>query len=282
MRLRVEHETRYGYENPVGYTIQSLRLTPRDHAAQRVLSWHIFAAGTLTAFEDSFGNLTHTLVIDVDHDETVIRVAGEVETTDTNGVLPPLPDRFPLVLYLRPTELTRPDDALRDLVAGLDGIADGVERAHALMNRVRDAIDYRAGETSVTTTAAQALAHGHGVCQDHAHAFITGARLLDLPARYVSGYLMAGNGHGGDAAPPRDHDTIHDASHAWAEVHVEGLGWVGFDAANRQCPTDAYVRLAHGLDYREAAPIRGLRRGGGDERLRVRVSVTQAGEQAQS
>jgi transglutaminase-like putative cysteine protease len=129
------------------------------------------------------------------------------------------------------------------------------------MGGVRDAIDYRIGETHAETTAAEALAHGFGVCQDHAHVFISAARHAGMPARYVSGYLW----------DPRD--TEYEASHAWAEAYIDGLGWVGFDVANRICPTDAHIRVACGLDYLEAAPARGLRRGGGEETLEVRLRV---------
>jgi transglutaminase-like putative cysteine protease len=120
------------------------------------------------------------------------------------------------------------------------------------------------GATTVMTTAAEALAKGSGVCQDHAHVFIAVARLLGLPARYVSGYLWQG---GSETA---------SASHAWAEAHVPDFGWLGFDPANNICPTEKYVRVAIGLDYGEAAPVRGIRRGAADEVLTVAVDVQPA------
>src|SRR5690606_11899796 len=123
-------------------------------------------------------------------------------------------------------------------------------------------IAFRPGVTETHTTAAEAFALGQGVCQDHAHALITVARLRELPARYVSGYL---------------HSTAdgqaHEAAHAWAEIHVGNLGWVGFDAANRCCPDERYVRLGSGLDASDAAPIRGVAMGTGAERLAIRVQV---------
>jgi transglutaminase-like putative cysteine protease len=134
------------------------------------------------------------------------------------------------------------------------------------MNRVRDRLDYRPGATDATTTATAALAQGYGVCQDHSHVFIAAARFLGIPARYVSGYLWTGVD-----------DRPYDASHAWTEAHVPGLGWVGFDAANRICPTENYVRVAVGLDYDAAAPVRGLRRGPAEESLDVEVHVRREG-----
>jgi transglutaminase-like putative cysteine protease len=123
--------------------------------------------------------------------------------------------------------------------------------------------------TDATTTAAEALAAGHGVCQDFAHIFAAAARLLGIPARYVSGHLA------------RAEHLQQDAAHAWAEALVPDLGWVAFDPANGVCADDAYVRVAIGLDYLDAAPIRGARRGGGMEQLTVAVHAGAAQQQAQ-
>ncbi len=165
---------------------------------------------------------------------------------------------------MRGTPLTEPDDALRALAHEVEGIADPLARLHRLMELVRARIDYVAGKTTVTTTAAEALAKGSGVCQDHAHVFATVARLLGVPARYVSGYFL------------QDSAETATAGHAWAEAHVDGFGWIGFDAANNICPTEAYVRVAIGLDYGEAAPVRGIRRGDAGEELVVAVDVLPA------
>jgi transglutaminase-like putative cysteine protease len=273
MRLHVEHETRYAFTAPARYTIQSLRLTPRNHDGQRILSWAIATGsdGPLPAFTDAFGNLTHTLVIDQPHETASIRVAGEVETSDTAGVVRGGFEGIAPAVYLRETALTRRTEALRALADGCQG-ADRAERLHDLMRRIAAAVAYRTGETDVTTTAAEALGRGSGVCQDHAHVFIACTRHMGVPARYVSGYLWSPEGEG----------HSHAASHAWAEALVPDLGWVGFDPANSTCPTDRYVRVAIGLDYRSAAPVRGVRRGGGEERLDVSVRVLQAGQQSQS
>jgi transglutaminase-like putative cysteine protease len=264
MNITIDHETVYRYEEPVGYSIQSLRLTPQPCDCQNLRHWSVEApgAGVLHAFSDSFGNLTHTLVIDQPHDEIRIRVKGNVVTSVLNGTLEP----FPVNLYLRETALTHPDGSIRALTRSVRGDnTDTLEVLHRLMRAIRDAIDYKTGESHVQTTAAEALANGFGVCQDHAHVFIACARTLEIPARYVSGYLLH-----------TDTGEESEASHAWAEAWVSDLGWVGFDVANGTCPTDHYVRIGVGLDYREAAPIRGVRRGGGEERMTVRVRVSQA------
>jgi transglutaminase-like putative cysteine protease len=145
----------------------------------------------------------------------------------------------------------------------------GLPQLHDLMGDVRDAIDYEIGASHAHTTAAEALKDGAGVCQDHAHVFISAARTLGIPARYVSGYMATAPGE------------VAEASHAWAEAHVPDLGWVGFDVANRVCPDERYVRVAVAMDVGGARPVKGIRRGPGqpNEHLRVEVLVDPAGEQ---
>jgi transglutaminase-like putative cysteine protease len=197
--------------------------------------------------------------------EIVVTSEGEVDTEDTAGVLGRHQGFTPLWLFERQTELTRAGAQTRRLVKGLaSDVEDPLGRLHELSRRIREAVSYRVGATDPNTTAELALEHGHGVCQDHAHVFLAAARLLGVPARYVSGYLMM-------------NDRVHqDASHAWVEAHVEGLGWVGFDVSNGISPDERYVRVATGLDYREAAPVSGLRFGDhGQESLAVDIQVQQ-------
>ncbi len=267
MRIQIDHETVYTYETPARYSIQSLRLTPQPFDGQAVRSWSVTApgAGVLHAVTDSFGNLIHTLVVDRPHERVVLRVRGTVDTTDTHGVVAGTPEPFPGLFYLRETDQTRPDGAIRGLARAARVGGDPLATLHGLMGAVREAITYQVGETDAGTRAVDALARGVGVCQDHAHVFIAAARSLGIPARYVSGYLLSrAEGEDGEAA------------HAWAEALVPDLGWVGFDVANRVCVTEQYVRLAVGLDYGEAAPVRGVRRGGDGESLTVRVRVAPA------
>lgn len=265
MRIQISQQTSYRYAGPANYSMQVLRVRPRDNGGQKVHFWSLSVPhfANVTQGEDAFGNPLDTLYVSRLHSEVTLMISAEVETVDTGGILRGVEEPFAPVFFLRETPLTAPDDAIKALAASALAGSDGspLDLAHRLMEKVRDAIDYRIGETRAETTAAEALAHGYGVCQDHAHVFISAARHAGLPARYASGYLWE----------PRD--TEYEASHAWAEAYIEGLGWVGFDVANRICPTDAHVRVACGLDYLEAAPARGLRRGGGEETLEVRLRV---------
>lgn len=268
MRISIGHVSRYMYGQPVQYSIQTLRLTPPSFNGQRVVEWLITAPGFGTArrFRDGFGNVAHLVSYTGTLDESVILAKGVVETSDKAGLVQGLPEVAPVRVYLRGTDITQAGEAIREL-ARKSCPSPTINGFHRLMNAVRDAVDYKIGTTSETTTAEEALAAGEGVCQDHAHIFIAAARSLGVPARYVNGYFVSGD------------DEPAEAHHAWAEVWADGLGWVGFDAANRVCPTDHYVRLATGLDAPSAAPIRGNRRGGANEALDVIVEVQQQNTQ---
>ncbi|HYE52491.1 MAG TPA: transglutaminase family protein [Azospirillaceae bacterium] len=268
MRLSVRHVTEYRYDGPGRSLVQVLRLAPGPHEGQRVRHWRVAAdhGQALQPFTDGYGNLSHLLTLHRPHQGLRITVEGEVETDDTAGVVRGAAETLPPAFFLRTTAQTAPDDALRALAADAAREAGGtLARLHALMGLVHGRVAYRLGMTGAATTAAEALAGGSGVCQDHAHVMLAAARLMGVPARYVGGYLWPG-------VDGRE----ETASHAWAEAWVEGLGWVGFDAANGLCPTDRYVRAAVGLDYGDAAPVRGVRHGAGRETLTVAVRVDDA------
>jgi transglutaminase-like putative cysteine protease len=271
MRLSIVHETEYRYQNPAHYTIQYLRLSPQSSRSQKVLSWQLELPAPARPFLDGFGNSAHVLVIDRPHQEIRIRARGEVEVEDDPVTLPdPGPHRPDL--YMRNTELTTQDEALvRFSEKFRREVTNNREAAiESLMLGVREKVDYQPGVTHSATSAAQAFARGAGVCQDHAHVFVACCRQLQIPARYVSGYL----------APQKitaDKETGAQAmaSHAWAEAWIDGLGWQGFDVANRVRAHGRHVRLAVGLDYLDACPVRGFRRGGSGESMGVEVQVNE-------
>jgi transglutaminase-like putative cysteine protease len=266
MRIQIHHETVYRYAVPAKYVIQKLRLTPRSHDGQHVRRWRIEVSGDcrLTERDDAFGNLVQTFTVTGSLDELAVRIDGEVETEDTSGVITGTAERLPLALFLRETELTAPDEAIRLFAAQFADRTgdDRLSMLHDLVNALRARIRFDAGRTDAGTTARDSFRLGHGVCQDFSHIFISVCRHLGIPARYIGGYLVQMNG-----------GVAQDAGHAWAEAWVEDLGWVGFDPANGVCVNDAYIRVANGLDYLGAAPVRGAQTGGRDESLDVTVRV---------
>jgi transglutaminase-like putative cysteine protease len=264
MLLTVDHVTRYRYDRPVRAVMQSHRLTPSVFDGQRVRDWTVTVTDGVPggSFRDGAGDRVQGWTVKGPVSGIEVRVAGTVETVDLAGVLRGHREIVPPEVYLVDTAATRADAGLAALAKAAEGADGPLAAAHLLAGAVADAIAYRPGATHAHTTAAEALALGEGVCQDHAHALIAVARAAGLPARYVSGYLFA------------DADGVaHEAAHAWAEVFVAGLGWVGFDPANRCCPDDRYIRLGSGLDAQDAAPIRGIARGMGAESLDVTVAV---------
>ncbi len=247
MELSVRHQTTYRYETPVSEVALRLRLQPALLDNQTPRDWTVTVNGALVqsfrpnAFGDGEGFFHRRTGVE----EVVIVAAGLVATRDRAGIVSGFRQEAPLPVFLRQTPLTRPDGALGDLARSVAD-PDRLACLHALSAQVRDRIGYRSGTTSTASTAAEALAQGQGVCQDQAHVFVSVARCLGIPARYVVGYLLAPEG-----------DQALRETHAWAEAWVPGLGWIGFDATNGLCVTDHYVRLCCGLDAQDAAPVRG-------------------------
>lgn len=265
MRIKIRHQTTYRYEPPAKSTIQHLRLTPRNYDGQHVSHWRIDVDQVcrLRAAEDAYGNVLHRLTAEEPHESISTLVEGEVTTFDTAGVASGAVERFPTVFYLRETSLTAANEEISDFVHHtVSAHATTLGRLHALMGSLHDRMLFDTDATHAATTATSAFEFRKGVCQDFAHIFIAGARLLGTPARYVSGYFLRSD----------THEQV--AGHAWAEAFVEDLGWVGFDPAHRTCPDERYVRLAVAPDYSGAAPIRGARIGGGREDMDVSITVT--------
>ena len=266
MRIAIKHETRYIYQTPPKSILQILRLTPRSHDGQHVLSWRIDcdADCRLKKGEDAFGNITHTLTVDHPVASLTLRVEGDVETFDTAGVVRNSVERFHPLVYLRDTPLTAPSPAIRELAARSSAI-ETLDRMHDLMAAIHQRMSFDTGCTSAETSAGDAWELGRGVCQDYAHIFISAARIAGVPARFVSGHFYRADGV-----------VNQEAGHAWAEVYIENLGWVGFDPANGVCLFENHIRVACGLDYLYAAPVRGARIAGAGESLCVNVAVAQA------
>jgi transglutaminase-like putative cysteine protease len=275
MRIAIFHDTTYRYATPARSVIQTLRMTPRNHEGQYVVAWRITVSADckLDQHQDAFGNITHSFTADGPVDELIVHAEGQVEIENTHGLVQGAIERFPPGLFLRETSLTEADDAIAATAERIkaDAGPKTLSVLHALALHLHDGMTFDSNPTSVVTTACEAFALKRGVCQDFTHIFIAAARHLGIPARYISGYFCRADGV-----------TEQDAGHAWAEALVPDLGWVAFDPTNGISATDQHLRVAVGLDYLNAAPVRGAQAGGSGEVLSVRVLVDQAMRQMQS
>jgi transglutaminase-like putative cysteine protease len=260
VRLAVDHETLYRYEDAVRSVTQVLRLTPRDTARQRVHEWRLETPGHPVRTLDGYGNVLHVLTLDTPTREIRLRAVGVVETRDGSDAAE---ETLPPLVFLRPTPLTRVDETLADFAERHRRGARSGEGLRGLAETILERMPFQVGRTVVSSSSAEAFALGSGVCQDHAHVFIACCRYLGIPARYVSGYVFS---------PALAGSPV--ASHAWAEAWVVDR-WRSFDVANGGAAGELHVRLAVGADYHDACPVRGVRTGGGAERLEAGARMRQ-------
>ncbi|MDF1668186.1 MAG: transglutaminase family protein [Roseovarius sp.] len=265
MKLSISHTTTYTYDAPVQYGLQKMRLTPVSDRHQTVLNWNLAIEGGTSELTciDQYQN--HCTLVQIDSGATRVSLtaSGEVETHSSDGILGKIYGSAPLWHFKQTTDRTKAGSGIAELSRMISTSTGDLGELHALSNTILEAVPYRNGATTVTTTAEEALHLAGGVCQDHAQIFIAAVRHAEIPARYVSGYLMM------------DDRIDQDASHAWAEVHIDGLGWVAFDVSNGISPDERYVRLATGRDSIDAAPVTGLQLGQARETMDVSLQIQQ-------
>lgn len=263
MRLFVHHRSEYRFTQPQARLVQLLRLTPGSHIGQSVVSWQIDVDcdARLKPLRDGHGNETTMLYVDGPIERIAIDVSGEVLTEDHAGMVQGAAEPLPPAYFLQPTMLTRPDEAIAGFVERLALPDDRLAAAHALAEAVHERLILIDPDPLGDQRAALRFADRHADPQGAAHVLIAAARAAGFPARYAAGHLY------------RPYEPESHAAHGWAELHVDGYGWIGFDPHEGRCPTESYVRVAIGLDHAQAGPISGARIGGGHEALAVDVHV---------
>ncbi|GGD17526.1 transglutaminase family protein [Aquisalinus flavus] len=304
MEHRIRHLSTYSYDPAALRIALRLKLFPVDHEGQQVESWKV----TVNDEEVSplvFSDLGDREALWSSHeaiDRLDIVAEGKIVTRDTAGVVRGLPGNAPPGIFRRVTDLTEADKAIRALIADARQ-DDRLAMLHGLMGQINERVTYLTGSTSASTSAADALKSGKGVCQDHAHLFIAACRAADIPARYITGYLKPdadsdieapaaalqaqgqsqsqSQSQGSDKSDGQSQSQSQESgplleTHAWGEAWIDGIGWIGFDPSNNVCPTENYVRLCSGLDAVGAAPIRGNVLGETKESLEVSVAIGQS------
>ncbi|MGR3910889.1 transglutaminase domain-containing protein [Burkholderia sp. SR8] len=329
MRLAIRHISRYQFDDQATHALQRLRLRPQSGPGQTVRAWQVTIDGVepTLSYADGLGNRIDL----VRHDrgakhEIVVVAAGVVETQDRAGILGNPEGYAPPWIFERETALTKAGELVRELTQAIPIEPHGLDALHWLMTEVHGRIAYAPNlAADAPVDAETALQSGEGTSREHAHAFIAAARALKVPARYISGYVLADSAmqriadakqsaSGDEAAAAAEAEEAlalqtgdgmqqalgashaaqsqgvpqaalgaqpqaaalmqQPAGHAWAEAYVEGLGWVGFDPFMNRCPDERYVRIAVGLDHRDAQPVTGL----GARAVGIEISVVQSPE----
>lgn len=261
MQIAIRHQLSVAIGEGVPRAVQHLLLTPQSSSVQTINEWQLDAPGLDGAigFLDAYGNRAHMSSLQKPEPELVITASGIVETHDRAGVVGRL-ERDPMpALFRRVTALTRPVGAITGKFRTSPKYGkERIALLHDLMARVAEVVG-GSGQSQSQDGQSQSQSQGKAAeAPDFAHAFIGAARALEVPARYVTGYLAAG-------------EDEPAAFHAWAEAWDESLGWIGFDAMFDLCPTDRHVRLASGLDATSTVPVRSVPMLGTPQALTVEV-----------
>ena len=252
MEIIIEHTTKYEYKNPVAGLIQSTKLYPSEYNGLKILDWNVHhdSAEKSAVYKDGEANNIQSFTSLKKVKKIQFTVLGKVETFDTKGVYFNPDDKLDPCVYLRNSDLTIPDVDIKNLALEAKNGFKNDERlliSHNLMNLVREKVEYKPLSTNNETTAQVAYNQKKGVCQDQAHIMVSAARTINIPARYVNGYMHNNS-----------HSSEFQSTHAWAEFFINDLGWVGFDPTNGCSPDERYIRVSCGLDASEAAPIKGV------------------------
>jgi transglutaminase-like putative cysteine protease len=270
MRIRVTHETSFAFSGPARALHLTLRMTPRSFESQYVLRWRVGVDidASLRPSEDAFGSVVHALSWHKPVERLTASAVGEVETNDAVGVVRGAVETLPPTMFLRASPLAQANKAMKHFAeeAG-EGASDPLDRLHRLMEAMHKEIAYAPGFGG-EAPASEIFALKKGGAADFAHLFVACARLAEIPARVVTGYRVA------DAAEGTE-------MFAWGEALSPGLGWVAFDAVHNLCANDEYVRVAVGLDAKDAAPFR-IWHSAGETTVTARLRVEQAATQGQS
>lgn len=272
MVLRIQHETRLTYSQPVTETVFEVRMAPLSDDDQTTLGYRlqISPQTPVTAYRDGFGNRVELFNIATPYQELTVRATSYVRTHRRPGAdrLAGLiwePGRtLPIEVldYLRPSGLVDHSPALDAFIASLPPRPDLlVDMIRLLKQAVTARLYYQKSVTTATTRLSEALALGCGVCQDYTHLFLGSCRSLGLPARYVSGYI---------------HQPGEVETHAWCQVWCEPVGWIDVDPTHGLFVGDDHVATAVGRDYDDVTPNRGVWKGRAQETIAVQVSVEEA------
>ena len=284
MHYSIRHLTRFRYDAAISESVMELRMQPRSEGAQHCVQFDLSIKPRthVTSYHDHLGNLVHHFDVPGHHTNLTIKAEARVEigpqtlpTTLTAAAWDELDELLAEGDYwemLTPSRFATPTDLLRELARELNCRRrdDPLSLLRELTAALHDTFEYSPQSTEVDSLIDQALLNRRGVCQDLAHIMITLVRGVNIPCRYVSGYLF-------HRVEDKDRSAA-DATHAWVEARLPGLGWVGFDPTNNLIAGERHIRVAIGRDYSDVPPTRGVFKGEANSELSVAVQVAPANE----
>ena len=264
-QVAIKNLVEFQFSKPPLYGIQRLRLTPKENERQRVISWDIILKGAKkeTEYLDHHGNFCCLLTFEKDITLISIMAEGVVEIRKTIGVINDVSE-IPNWLFKRHTYLAKPGRNIKEFCKQFSAkTMPDLDLIYGVAKSLKNFLTYSIGTTEIGTTAEEAFLLKTGVCQDFSHILISCMRELNFPARYVSGYLKM------------DDREDQEATHAWTEVYVDNLGWVGIDVSNNIIVDENYIVLATGFDYKDAKPIHGIQFESENTSIKTAIQVQQ-------
>jgi transglutaminase-like putative cysteine protease len=285
MFYSIRHLTKFRYSAPVSESIMELRMQPRSEGLQRCLSFEVEVTPrtSVQSYRDYLGNFVHHFDVPSAHRHLTIIAEAMVDVTPARA----LPENLDGAAWrqldahlelgdfwemLTPSHFALWTGAIEAFAQELQVPSRNDARGHdplqlvsRLNSAIYDAISYVPKSTRVDSPVDDALQSRCGVCQDYAHIMIALVRRLGIPCRYVSGYLFH---RAGDSVR-----STEGATHAWVEVYLPNIGWVGFDPTNNILARETHVRTALGRDYADVPPTRGVFKGSASSELTVAVRV---------
>jgi transglutaminase-like putative cysteine protease len=281
MYYTIRHITRFRYSVPISESIMEVRIQPRSEGNQHCLDFrlHTSPRAHILTYRGEYGNRVHHFDIPNSHNQITISAEALVDITAP----PPLPQTLNAQAWeeldaitakddywdsLMPSQFATPTPLLDELSAELDVRRrdDPLTVMRDLNSAINSAFEYTPNSTRVDSPIDEALRMRKGVCQDYAHIMLTLARQLNIPCRYVSGYLYQ-HSRGAER-------SVGEATHAWVEAYLPGPGWVGFDPTNNTTTDERHIRVAIGRDYADVPPTRGVYRGKAESELAVTVRIS--------
>ena len=263
MIININYETSYVFSSKVPRLVQSIMLHPTECLNQKIICCEIVTSkGDLVEVsKDALGHRLYNIYNKNISEPQTISMKSKVETKDYSGVMKGLDESVHPDCFLRQTKLTKPDKKILNLVKKKVK-KSSVDFCHHLNQCVFSAIKYSSVTTNIHTTAADAISQGSGVCQDFSHILVGLAKFHGYPARYVNGFMLD------------DTNLASNDTHAWAEIFISNLGWVGFDPCHGKCIDDRYVRVGCGYDFSFTSMIKGVKTNyNGTELLNHQLSV---------